>query len=83
MTKFAAILVLAFGLVTPAFAKSEMDLGPPIGTKAPTIGVPTHPSRAPFGAAPYEVTSELFKSYFTSTCSSASWLVPSIITARA
>jgi peroxiredoxin len=40
MTKFAAILVLAFGLITPAFAKPEMDLGPPIGIKAPTIGTP-------------------------------------------
>ena len=40
MTKFAAILVLAFGLITPAFAKTDVDLGPPIGTKAPTIDTP-------------------------------------------
>lgn len=40
MTKFVAILVLTLGLIAPAFAKPQMDLGPPIGTKAPTIGMP-------------------------------------------
>ena len=40
MVKFAAILALAFALVTPALAKSGLDLGPAIGTTAPTIGTP-------------------------------------------
>jgi peroxiredoxin len=34
------VLILALGLVMPAAANPDFDLGPPIGSKAPTIGTP-------------------------------------------
>ena len=40
LVKFAAVLALAFALIAPAAANPDLDLGPAIGSKAPTIGTP-------------------------------------------
>ncbi len=41
MAKLVAIIVLfVLGFVAPALANPDFDLGPPIGTKAPSIGTP-------------------------------------------
>ena len=40
MTKYVASLLLILGLTASLAANPDFDLGPPTGTKAPTIGTP-------------------------------------------
>jgi peroxiredoxin len=40
MRQLIAALVFALGLAAPAFANPDFDLGPAIGSKAPSIGAP-------------------------------------------
>jgi peroxiredoxin len=40
MTKFIAVILLAFGMILPAAANPDFDLGPDVGTKVPSIGTP-------------------------------------------
>lgn len=40
MTRYIAYLLLILGSVTQVAANPDFDLGPPTGTKAPTIGTP-------------------------------------------
>jgi len=40
LIKFFAALIFAIGFVGPLAANPDFDLGPPTGSKAPTIGTP-------------------------------------------
>ena len=40
MIKYLVALLFVFGLAAPVAANPDLDLGPPTGSKAPTIGTP-------------------------------------------
>jgi peroxiredoxin len=40
LVKYLVALLLVFGLAAPVAANPDFDLGPPTGTRAPTIGTP-------------------------------------------
>ena len=47
MLRYIAAILFVFGLVAPVAANPDFDLGPPMGSKAPTIGTPLDESGKP------------------------------------
>ena len=47
MLRYIAAILFVFGLVAPVAANPDFDLGPPTGSKAPTIGTPLDESGKP------------------------------------
>jgi peroxiredoxin len=47
LLRYIAAILFVFGLVAPVAANPDFDLGPPTGSKAPTIGTPLDESGKP------------------------------------